>query len=237
VKPLFVEEGLTVRKLRPLLLFSLVLAAVLIPSSGHAADPVLNAKVGPGFSIAMTDSNGVKITHIDAGTYTINVQDLSAEHNFDLFGPGSVQMATDVAGTGSTTWTVTFTDGIYNYHCDAHPGQMKGAFAVGTASLPPPPAPKPKPKNLSGKVGPGKTISLKTASGAAVKKLAAGRYRLSVNDITKADNFHLVGPGANKKTGVKFRGTATWTVVLQKGKTYTVRSDATTKLRKTFKVS
>jgi hypothetical protein len=235
VKPLFVEEGLPVRKLRPLLLFPLVLAAVLLPASGHAADPVLNAKVGPGFSISMNDANGVKVTHIDPGTYTINVQDLSAEHNFDLFGTG-VQMATDVAATGNTTWTVTFTDGIYNYHCDAHPGQMKGAFAVGTASLPNPPKPT-KPKNLSGKVGPGKTISLKTASGAAVKKLAAGRYRLSVKDMTKADNFHLIGPGANKKTGVKFRGTTTWIVVLRKAKTYTVRSDATTKLRKTFKVS
>jgi hypothetical protein len=236
VKPPFVEEGLTVRKLRPLLLFPLVLAAVVLPGSGHAADPVLNAKVGPGFSISMNDGNGVKVTHIDPGTYTINVQDLSAEHNFDLFGPG-VQMATEVAGVGNTTWTVTFTDGIYNYHCDAHPGQMKGSFAVGTASLPPPPVPKPKPKSLSGKVGPGKTISLKTASGAAVKKLASGRYRLAVKDMTKADNFHLIGAGANKKTGIKFRGTVTWTVVLRAGKTYTVRSDATKKLLKTFKVS
>jgi hypothetical protein len=236
VKPLFVEEGLPVRKFRPLLLFPLLLAAVLLPSSGHAADPVLTAKVGPGFSISMNDANGVKVTHIDAGTYTINVQDLSAEHNFDLFGPG-VQMATDVAGTGSTTWTVTFTDGIYNYHCDAHPGQMKGAFAVGTASLPAPPKPAPKPKKLSGKVGPGKTISLKSASGATVKQLAAGKYRLTVTDMTKADNFHLIGPGANKKTGVTFRGSAIWTVALRKGKTYTVRSDATAKLRKTFKVS
>jgi hypothetical protein len=235
VKPLIVEEGLLVRKLRPLLLFPLVLAAMLLPGSGHAADPVLNAKVGPAFSISMSDSNGVTVTHLDAGTYTINVQDLSEEHNFDLFGPG-VQMATDVGGVGNTSWTVTFTDGIYNYHCDAHPGQMKGAFAVGTASLPPPPKPKPKPKNLSGKVGPGKTISLKTASGAAVKKLSAGRYRLSVKDMTKADNFHLIGPGANKKTGVKFRGSLTWTVSLRAGKTYMVRSDVTKKLRKTFKV-
>jgi hypothetical protein len=235
VKPLIVEEGLPVRKLRPLLLFPLVLAAVVLPGSGHAADPVLNAKVGPGFSISMSDSNGVKITHIDAGTYTINVQDLSEEHNFDLFGPG-VQKATDVGGVGNTSWTVTFTDGIYNYHCDAHPGQMKGAFAVGTASLPPPPKPKPKPRSLSGKVGPGKTISLKTAGGIAVKKLSAGRYKLTVKDMTKTDNFHLVGPGANKKTGVVFRGSLTWTVSLRAGKTYMVRSDVTKKLRKTFKV-
>ena len=69
-----------------------------------------------------------------------------------------------------------------------------------------------------------------------VKKLVAGRYRLSVKDMTRADNFHLIGAGANKKTGVKFRGTVTWTVVLRAGKTYTVRSDATKKLLRTFKV-
>jgi hypothetical protein len=228
VKPLIVEEGRTVRKLRPLLLFPLVLAAVLLPGSGHAADPVLMAKVGPGFSISLNNSSGVKVSRVLPGTYTIQVQDLSAEHNFHLFGPG-VDMATDVASVEDKTWTVTFTDGTYRFHCDAHPTQMKGTLQVGVA---PPPAPK-----LSGKVGPGKTISLKTAAGAAVKKLSAGTYKLTVKDATKADNFHLIGPGANKKTGIKFRGTITWTVALRAGKTYTVRSDATKKLRKTFKVS
>ena len=215
------------RKLRPLLLFPLVLAAVLLPGSGHAADPVLMAKVGPGFSISLNNAAGVKISRVLPGTYTIQVQDLSAEHNFHLFGPG-VDMSTAVATVENQTWTVTFVDGTYTFHCDAHPGTMKGTLKVGVA---PPPAPK-----LSGKVGPGKTISLKTAAGAAVKKLAAGTYKLTVKDATKADNFHLIGPGANKKTGIKFRGPITWTVGLRAGKTYTVRSDATKKLLKTFKV-
>ena len=55
--------------------------------------------------------------------------------------------------------------------------------------------------------------------------------------MTKADNFHLIGVGANKKTGVKFRGIGLrgrW--FYGPGKTYTVRSDATKKLLRTFKV-
>jgi hypothetical protein len=112
-----------VTRVRPLLLLPLVLAAVLLPGSGHAADPVLKAKVGPGFSISIADAAGVKVTRVPAGTYSIDVSDLSAEHNFHLFGPG-VDMATDVAGTGNVTWSVTLVNGTYTFHCDAHPGIM-----------------------------------------------------------------------------------------------------------------
>ena len=35
---------------------------------------------------------------------------------------------------------------------------------------------------------------------------------LGTVDLTKADNFHLIAAGVNRKTGVAFRGTATWTV-------------------------
>ena len=41
---------------------------------------------------------------------------------------------------------------------------------------------------LSGSVGPGFTISLKSAGGKAVKTLRAGRYTISVRD---QDGFHL----------------------------------------------
>ena len=212
---------------RPLLLLPLVLAAMLLSGSGHAANPVLKAKVGPGFSISIANAAGVKVTRVPPGTYSIDVSDLSAEHSFHLKGPGGIDMATDVAGTGNVTWSVTLLDGTYTFLCDAHPGTMRGTFAVGTA-------PPPKPK-LTGRVGPGKAISLKTAAGAIVKSLRAGTYRLTVRDATKADNFHLLGRGVNKKTGVKFKGSVTWTVVFKAG-TYTLRSDPTAKLRKTFKV-
>ena len=199
---------------------------MLLPGSGQAADPVLHGTVGPGFSITMTNASGIKVTRVLPGAYSIQVRDLSAEHSFHLTGPG-VDKFTDIAGTGDVTWNVTLVDGTYTFLCDAHPGTMRGTLKVGVA---PPPTPK-----LSGKVGPGKTISLKTAAGAAVKSLAAGTYRLAVRDATRADNFHVLGKGVNKKTGVKFKGSVTWTVAFKAG-SYTVRSDATKRLRRTFRV-
>ena len=117
-------------------------------------------------------------------------------------------------------------DGTYNWKCDAHPTQMKGSIHVG----PLPPAPV----KLTGKVGPKKTISLKKGS-SAVKALVAGKYKVVVSDLTKKDNFHLTGPGVNKKTAVKAKGGATWTLTFKRGK-YTFRSDATKKLKRTFSV-
>jgi plastocyanin len=219
---LITEEGLTVPSLRPLLLLPLVLAAVLLPGAAQSAakDNNLTATVGPGFSIRLTDSANNAVTHLDPGAYTITIvnksQGTDYVHNFHLMGPG-VDMASDfVAGT--TTWNVTLADGKYTYRCDAHPTQMHGAFTVGTVATPPP-TPK-----LTGKVGPKKTISL-TKGSAAVKTLAAGAYKLSVSDRSKHDNFHLSGPGVNRKTGIAFKGTATWHVTLQSGR-YTYRSDA-----------
>jgi plastocyanin len=168
----------------------------------------------------------------------MTVKDLSAEHNFDLTGPGVAQ-ATAVETTGTATWTVTFTDGVYTYVCDAHPTQMKGQFAVGTATLPtpPPPRPKPKPKakRLSGSVGPGARIALRTASGARATSLKRGAYVLTVRDRSKTDNFHLRGKGVNVKTAVAFSGSKTWTVRLAKG-TYRYFSDRHPALKGTVRV-
>ncbi|HSC50281.1 MAG TPA: hypothetical protein VLD16_08470 [Gaiellaceae bacterium] len=226
------EEGRPVSSFRPLLLLPLVLAAVLLPGSARSAGTAANdlvATVGPGFSIRLADSSGNAVSRLAPGDYTITVNNKSQGtdyvHNFHLKGPG-VDMASDfVAGT--TTWNVTFVDGTYTFKCDAHPTQMHGSFQVGAA---PPPTPK-----LSAGVGPKKTIWLKRGS-AAVKTLKAGKFRVAVSDVSKADNFHLSGPGVNKKTGVKARGSAVWTVTLRAG-TYTYRSDATKKLRRSFKVT
>lgn len=225
------EEGRPVRSLRPLLLLPLVLAAVLLPGSAQSAAKAntLTGTVGPGFSIRLTDSNNQAVTRLAPGTYTITINNLSQGtdyvHNFHLKGPG-VDMASEFAA-GTTTWNVTFVNGTYTFRCDAHPTQMHGSFQVGAA---PPPTPK-----LAAGVGPKKTIWLKRGS-AAVKTLKAGTFKIAVSDLSKTDNFHLSGPGVNKKTGVKTKGSALWTVTLRAG-TYTYRSDATKKLRRTFKVT
>ena len=82
------------------------------------------------------------MSHLDPGRTTSRSRTTLIDHNFHLRGPG-VDQTTDVEGTGSATWTVTFTDGTYNYRCDAHPTQMKGSFTVGNVPPPPPPPPPP----------------------------------------------------------------------------------------------
>jgi len=224
--------------LRTLLITVVAVAAVSIPTAatGSSSATALTGVVGPGFNISLKNADGTGVTHLDVGTYDVTVTDNSIEHNFHLSGPG-VDQKTDVEGTGTVTWSVTITDGIYTFICDAHPTQMKGAFAAGTAQLPPPPPPPPPPapaKKLSGKVTTN-AISLKTGSGAKVKTLTAGKVKLTVSDTSKTQNFHLKGPGVNKKTGVAAKARATWTFRLKPGK-YTYRSDKSSRLHGSFTV-
>ena len=84
--------------------------------------------------------------------------------------------------------------------------------------------------------GPGFTISLKKA-GVKVKSLKAGKYKIVVKDLSNIHNFHLTGPGVNKKTGVGPKGTFTWTVTLKKG-TYKYICDPHASIMKgSFKVT
>ena len=82
----------------------------------------------------------MKVTHLDAGTYEVQVRDNSTFHDFHLTGPG-VDRSTEVEFKGETTWLVTFTDGTYKFVCDPHAAQMNGSFTVGSAQPPPPPPP------------------------------------------------------------------------------------------------
>jgi plastocyanin len=59
-------------------------------------------------------------------------------------------------------------------------------------------------------------ISL-TKGGKKVTKLKAGKYTIVVKDVAKTHDFHLKGPGFDKKTPVKGKGTFTWHVTLKKG--------------------
>jgi hypothetical protein len=212
------------------------LAALGAAGGAGAQAQTLTGVVGPGFTIRLSDSTGAPVKNLAPGTYTIQVQDLSPEHNFHLTGPG-VDQATEVETTGPVTWTVTFTDGTYHFQCDAHQTTMFGNFTVGTA--PPPTAPKPPaagPVQLAGSVGPGKRIAL-TRTGAKVRvaSLKTGVVVVRVSDRSATDNFHLVGPGINRATTRHGKATVTWRLTLKRG-LYTYRSDATPALRGTFRV-
>ena len=212
----------------------LLVTPVLVVVTGAAAGPqqtVLEGVVGPGQSITLT-KDGVKVEQLDAGQYTIRVDDRAATHNFHLTGPG-VDERTQVDFVGQVTWTLTLSAGDYTYVCDPHATTMRGTFSVGTAQPTPPQTPQAKP--LRAAVGPGKRIALRTGAGTKVKTLTAGRYRVTVRDRSASENLHLIGPGVNRRTGVKFRGTVRWTLSLKRG-TYRYRSDRTRKLRGSFRV-
>jgi plastocyanin len=76
---------------------------------------------------------------------------------------------------------------------------------------------------LTGEVGPGFSIEVKKA-GKDLKTIKAGSYRIKVEDKASIHNFHLFGPGLNKKTGVSFKGETTWTIKLKPGR-YTYQCD------------
>jgi hypothetical protein len=198
------------------------------------ADAQLVADVGlnDSYAIGITDANGAPVKHLDPGRYTLLVHDHSSFHNFHLSGP-NVEIRTDVAGTGDSTYTIDLTDGIYTFVCDAHNAQMRGTFTVGTATTPPPvkpPAPA-APQRLSLMLGPTGRVSF---GGAGV--LTAGRFVITVRDRSAADGFRLFGPGVARSTGLRFRGTVNWTVSLRAGR-YTFGSIRHPKLRRTLVVS
>ena len=93
-----------------------------------------------------------------------------------------------------------------------------------------------KSSGLTGEVGPGFSIEVKKGN-KDLKTIKAGTYKIKVEDKASIHNFHLMGPGLNKKTGVGAKGTFTWTVTLKKG-TYKYICDPHASIMKgSFKVT
>jgi plastocyanin len=89
---------------------------------------------------------------------------------------------------------------------------------------------------LHAEVGPGFKIEVEKA-GKDVKRLKAGTYTVKVEDKASIHNFHLIGPGVNKKTTVGFVGKRTWTVTLKPGKyTYQCDPHAASGMKGSFRV-
>jgi plastocyanin len=109
------------------------------------------------------------------------------------------------------------------------------ALVVLTAAIAVPVATAATP-TLVGTTGPGFTITL-TKGGKKVTKLKAGTYIFKILDKSTIHNFHLTGPGVNKKTTVGAVGTFTWKVKLKKGTYKFVCDPHATIMKGTLKVT
>jgi len=134
--------------MRTLALLAVLVLAGLGAAASRADNPTLTGNVGQGdsFTISLAGPDGKPAKNLDPGTYTLVVHDHSDIHDFHLFGPGGVDVATDIEGIGDKTFTVTLVAGKYTYTCDAHPS-MKGSFTVGASTQPTTTTAKPKPKH------------------------------------------------------------------------------------------
>ncbi len=198
--------------------------ALAVPGAGVAGH-TMNGSVGPAFTISLTGTAGL----VPGEQHDIVVDDQGDTHNFHLLGTSVV---TGIDATGTSSFKVTLPAGRHTYQCDVHLGSMTGSFTVGT---PPPAPPPPPPVRLNGTVGPGAKIDLLTTAKRRVRSLKAGRYLVVVTDKSAVDNFHLTGPGINRRTAVGGKGTSRWTIRLKAGK-HVYRSDAHAALRRTFTV-
>jgi hypothetical protein len=73
------------------------------------------------------------------------------------------------------------------------------------------PAPAPTTSTLTAKV---------TSRGISISatRVSSGSYRLTVTDRSRSRNFHVVGPGVNRRTGKAFTGKVTWKLELEAGR-------------------
>jgi len=113
---------------------------------------------------------------------------------------------------------------------------LKIALLAAVAAALAVPAAQASTPTLRGTVGPGFTITL-TKAGKKVAKLKAGTYKIVVADKAAVHNFHLTGPGVNKKTSVSATGTTTWTLKLKKGTYKYVCDPHASGMRGSFTVS
>lgn len=170
----------------------------------------------------LTDGGGTPAAQLAPGTYELAITDRSSVHNFHLHGPG-VDVDSGQTATGSTTRTVNFADGYYAFGSDPFFDRMRGELTVGS-----PPA-----SSLTLTLG--TDITLRGPDGAAVERLASGRYVITADDGSTADNVHLHGPGVDEHTQVHTRARERWTVELVDG-TYAYYSERRLAARKTLVV-
>ena len=195
------------------LLLCLLPLALGTASPAHGDLVRLVGTVGPGFTIDLADAQGKHVDVLTEGKYELLVHDLSDIHNFVLGSKttGAGLASTEVEFVGDQTFTIDLTPGQYAYACSPHFQVMFGNFRVLAAT------PVITTRTLAAKVT-ARTVTL------SARSTPSGPYRLTVTDRSRSRNFHLVGPGINRRTGKAFTGSVTWRLQLSVG-TYRFGSD------------
>jgi plastocyanin len=180
--------------------------ALLLLSPGQEGPARLVATVGPGFTIDLADASGKHVDSVVAGRYEVLVHDRSDEHNFVLGNKatGARPVSTTIEFVGDQTFTVDLTPGSYGCACSPHFQTMNGSLTVVSS-------------RLTAGVG-ASTVFL------SATRLPPGSYSIAVTDRSRLRNFHLVGPGVDRRTGKRFIGKVTWKLPLAVG-TYRFGSD------------
>jgi plastocyanin len=93
------------------------------------AGGALKGTVGPGFDISLQTEDGAAVSTLPAGSYELEIEDLSSIHNFHLTGP-AVDISTDVGEEGTQNVPLELQPGTYTFVCDPHAAQMNGSFEV-----------------------------------------------------------------------------------------------------------
>jgi hypothetical protein len=197
--------------MRRLLLLILAVPLLAVPAAATGSDdlPVLVATVGPGFTIDLADSTGKHLDVVTAGSYTLLVHDRSDQHDFHVANKPDgrrLDLTSGVPFVGDATYTITLEPGLYGYACTPHWQVMNGGFAVVPERAPTAPE-----RQLRALVATTGAVSLQP------RPLTAGDYAITVRDRSAKANFHLSGPGVNRRTSLAFVGTRTWHVHLAKG--------------------
>lgn len=92
------------------------------------------------------------------------------------------------------------------------------------------------PPKLKAAVSAGGAVSLQNASGHTVTTLKPGWYTITIADDSRTRDFHIVGPGVNHSTGIRFRGVELWGLHVRKG-AYRIMSEPGRLHARTFTVA
>jgi PASTA domain len=232
----------------------------LLPASAHAHHVRIPCMGVPDFVGHMGDDAGWfqypagrSAEHVNAGTFTLAIDDTSSTQNFRLrdltWGGTHVDRATGGPGTSEECWTVTLEVGDYEWKSDFdQTGYLRGLVTAHPNPNPPPPPPPPSPAgpppppppplqpDLIFTVGPDARIAAFYADGRKLTNLPPGTYYVQVHDLSANHNLHLTGPGIDEKTSVGDIEHPIWHLTFKAG-TYRLKCDVHAAITSSFTVS